>query len=460
MPNMIVDGGKFVLSQQIEAAGTLTRTLQTQNVFVDKNIDIVTVTPSAVFRSGATSISTSDVESILTEVESPPVSGEYIAVTAQGSIVVSTAGFIDANTSVDSGASTKYYTVQNAVFSANGPSVVTTQKGYVGAGVTVGTISSGVLAVTGGTLSSGPSHASISSAGYYDGTTYDTSDSVILETTEASGYYKIIGSGTATVNRAAIAKQVTTSGYFVSDADPVSVINSDSTTVMVAPEQYYIKKSTLSTNSVTSSETPQIVTISDGYYPTARTITVQPIAEIHPTTSLSDVGLSTYFDPGSVSNNSISLTPAYTSTGGYVAAGTNVNNGGVEYYKIKTATMTETTTTIISDTVTRGTASWTSGWMTADVMDVATFANMATSGVTYVDISNTTSAPALISGSYLFINAGYTDNLKISLAKLVPDGSDVKGHSEYILTGHTAYDDDGELVTGSIPTYAGAYTVT
>ena len=459
MPNMPVDSGKFVFSQQIAAAGTLTRTLQTQNVFVDKNIDIVTITPSAEFTPGAMSVTASDVESILTEVNSPPASGEYITVSAQGSLQVSTAGFVDENTPVSSGASTKYYTIQTAQFNTSGASVVTTRKGYVGNGVTVGTISNGALSVSGGGLSSGATSASISSDGYYNGTIYDTTDTVSLGTTEAAGYYKITGSGSATVNRAAVTKRVTTAGYFPSDPSAVSVINADSTTVSIAPEQYFIKKSTLSASTISFSETPQTVTIGDGYYPTTRTVTIQPIAEIHPTTAVSGIGLSTYFDPGTSSNNDITLRPTYTSTGGYVAAGTDVNNGGISYYKIKTTSMTLGTTSVSSGLADRGTASWGSGWITGDVMDVAIFDNHATSGVSYVDISATPSAPVLVSGDYLYINAGYTDNLKISLAKLVPNGSDVKGHREYILTGHSAYDDDGTLVTGSMPIYAGAYTV-
>ena len=76
-----------------------------------------------------------------------------------------------------------------------------------------------------------------------------------------------------------------------------------------------------------------------------------------------------------------------------------------------------------------------------------------------MDISATSDAPVLVAGDYLYINAGYTDNLKISLAKLVPDGSDVKGHGEYILSGHSAYDNDGTLVAGTIQTYDGSYTI-
>ena len=89
----------------------------------------------------------------------------------------------------------------------------------------------------------------------------------------------------------------------------------------------------------------------------------------------------------------------------------------------------------------------------------ATFANAATSGQTYTDISS--SAPVLISEDYLYINKGYSDNVKISLAKLVPDDATIAASTgaQYILSGETAYDSDGKLVVGSIPTYQGAYTV-
>lgn len=80
----------------------------------------------------------------------------------------------------------------------------------------------------------------------------------------------------------------------------------------------------------------------------------------------------------------------------------------------------------------------------------ATFANSATSGTTYTDKSST--GPVLVAGDYLYINKGYTPDIKISLAKLVPDGSDVKGHGEYIISGHSAYDNDGTLVAGTIQT--------
>ena len=102
----------------------------------------------------------------------------------------------------------------------------------------------------------------------------------------------------------------------------------------------------------------------------------------------------------------------------------------------------------------------------ADASDVtyvpitaATFDNSASSGHTYTDISST--APILISDDYLYINKGYTNDVKISLAKLVPDDATITASTgaAYMLNGQSAYDSAGKLVVGSIPTYGGAYTV-
>jgi len=84
-------------------------------------------------------------------------------------------------------------------------------------------------------------------------------------------------------------------------------------------------------------------------------------------------------------------------------------------------------------------------------MNAATFANSSTAQTQYVDISETTDAPVLVSGGYLYINKGYTDDLKISLAKLVPDGASADLASDKILSGYAAYDNDGNLVAGNIP---------
>ena len=129
-------------------------------------------------------------------------------------------------------------------------------------------------------------------------------------------------------------------------------------------------------------------------------------------------------------------------------------NGSQVNGSMADTSVTEGTTTVSGETATRGTWSQTDGYTAARTIAAATFAKSATSGSTYVDISGTTAAPVLVAGDYLYINKGWTDNVKISLARLVPDGSDVKGHSDYLLSGHSAYDNDGTLVSGNITTMA------
>ena len=460
MANMVIEDGKYVLTQEIAAAGTITKTLNTQNKFVDKNIDIVTVTPAGALTAGATTIGAVDAESILTEVSTEPASGEYITITGQGAATATTGGFIAEGTSIQSTAATKYYTVQSATFTVDGASVKSVNKGYVGANQTLGTIAPAVQTIAGGALTEGAKSSTVTSDGAYNGTSYDTSDKVKFESAEAAGVYKITANGSATVNRAAVTKQVTSAGYMTADESAVTAVAADALTVTTPDHAYYIKKSTLSADAVVSSNVQQTVTVTEGYAPADRTITISPMAPTTPTTSLANVGLSTYFTDGTSSDNDVTLTPQYSNaTAGYLAVHTDTNNGGVEYKKIITSSITEGNTTVSGETATRGNASWGTGWISSGSMSPAGFANSATSGTSYVDISGTTAAPVLVAGDYLYINKGYTDNLKISLAKLVPDGSDVKGHAEYILSGHSAYDNDGTLVAGSIPTYDGSYTV-
>lgn len=101
----------------------------------------------------------------------------------------------------------------------------------------------------------------------------------------------------------------------------------------------------------------------------------------------------------------------------------------------------------------------TAGWIEKDVSKSVSgeayysvptlgLANAGTTGAEYTDISKT--APVLTSGGYLFLNEGYIENSKISLSQLVPDGSNVKGQNDLIYKTISAYDNDGNLVAGSM----------
>lgn len=85
--------------------------------------------------------------------------------------------------------------------------------------------------------------------------------------------------------------------------------------------------------------------------------------------------------------------------------------------------------------------------------------NAPESGVSYVDLS--ADGPIVPSEGYLHIKEGYYPNSKIALARMVPDDATITYASGagYMLSGQSAYDSDGKLVVGTIPTYDGSYTV-
>ena len=201
------------------------------------------------------------------------------------------------------------------------------------------------------------------------------------------------------------------------------------------------------------------VTVPAGYYASDMTKTIAtgsastPASTItaNPTISVSATGLVTV-----TASSSQSITP--TVTPGYIAQGTagTVTVKGSNTKQLDTTSITEGKTTVSGTTATRGTATWNTGWIQTGTIQAATFANSATSGRTYVDISSTDDAPVLIAGDSLYINKGYVDDIKISLAKLVPDGASANLASGVILSGYSAYNSDGTLVAGSIPSKAAA----
>lgn len=154
-------------------------------------------------------------------------------------------------------------------------------------------------------------------------------------------------------------------------------------------------------------------------------------------------------------------TTSQPSAGFYVAVSSAANTNTVMATAAVTSAGYGTTTSGQYNTT--NSSAMTVGAEASDVTYVpitaATFDNSASSGHNYTDISST--APILISDDYLYINKGYTGDVKISLAKLVPDDATITASTgaAYMLNGQSAYDSDGKLIVGSIPTYGGAYTV-
>lgn len=456
------DNNKWVISYEIPGSGTKTISMPTKDQFVDADIEINLSTAAGALGAGSGSVQGSSTATGLlgTASSTAPVSGAYIKVEGAATVGVTTAGWLTTSAETNVSIDDVYYPVNEATFTIDGNAFKSVAAGYVGANETLQTMGAGAQTVEGGALSTTASSTALASNGLSDGTSIDTTKKITLSTSDSDGYYELETSGSATVARAAVTSQVTTAGYFAVDASPVTEIAAGTESVSNAHAKYYVAQSTLSASSVTSSNVQQTVTIGAGYYHEARTVTVEPMASATVAPNVANNGMSTYFNTESSSSDAdVTLTPRYSVTSaGYVAVQANTA-GDPEYYSIKTTSVTEGTTTVSGSTATRGVASWGTGWIEANSINAAVFANEATTGKTYVDISDTTAAPVLVAGDYLYINKGYTDDLKISLAKLVPDGSDVKGHAEYILSGHSAYDNDGTLVAGSIQTYDGSYTI-
>lgn len=177
---------------------------------------------------------------------------------------------------------------------------------------------------------------------------------------------------------------------------------------------------------------------------------------------------------GNINISASGTARAGVTTAGYVhneTASSNISKSGTAsvtvpaksaattYIPITSTNVVEKAGSVSGNTYTQGKVTVdTAGYISAgDKVSGASFANTATTNVTYKDISGTTAAPILVSNDYLYINKGYTDNVKISLAKLVPDGASADLASNKILSGYSAYDNDGKLIAGSIPTITPAF---
>ena len=266
---------------------------------------------------------------------------------------------------------------------------------------------------------------SVTTAGYGDATNHGIAGKTAsVGANDSSMTYVKVKSGSASTP----ATTITSSPSISVDNDGlITASNSKSQSVTPSVTAGWVASGTAGTITVSGSNTSQLATQA------AQTIT--------PGTTDQTIASGKY------------LTGTQTIKGDADLTAANIKKG-VEIFGI-TGTFTTTPsgkTAITAAALRSGYAGFINGSQVNGSMPNATFANTATSGKTYTDISS--SGPVLVAGDYLYINEGYTPYSKISLAKLVPDGSDVKDHNEYILSGHSAYDNDGTLVAGSIPTIA------
>lgn len=81
---------------------------------------------------------------------------------------------------------------------------------------------------------------------------------------------------------------------------------------------------------------------------------------------------------------------------------------------------------------------------------IGSFNNQASTGTTYTE--DTSAATVIPSGGYLYLNQGWFENTKISLGHLIPEIADKDAGVSHILSGYKAYDEAGNLITGTMAT--------
>jgi hypothetical protein len=286
----------------------------------------------------------------------------------------------------------------------------------------------------------------VTTAGYGTTSNYNTATATVLSVGSNAATATYVPIKVGTIQSGSATTSITDS-LLEYDSDQ-GKFSATTTTTIAAPSitnEGYVSDSigTKNTNTATTNVTLRKITIQgtlDG------SLTQKPLIGKHADTNIAQAGTATKTKPSAGNYYIAVASGAVTST---VRPSAKVNIPG--YGGNNTGEYTVAT----GNQYTYG----------ADASDVtyipisqATFANSATSGTTYTDISST--APVLISGDYLYINPGYVPASKISLAKLVPDAEGANAPANYILSGYTAFDNNGALITGTMATYAGAYTIT
>lgn len=474
----------------VNASGDITKTLNTAGTFLDRNIGIKVSTPTGSAK-GPTSLSSSSATlstgtNTLTLTKSgvattPTVTAGYVSAATTSSATVALTASVTTK-----GAATYNVSTSNQTISANqyltgaqtirgvttsnidankiksgvtitvGDSASATRiKNVTGTFTSASTVSSGQTAAGAAHILSGYSawvdgeevkgalngSASEVAAATVTGSGVATIPTITRTTTTASGATNV-GSGNASTT-------APTSGYFVAmkataPATTLSITKTVNTSGL------------LTSNSQITASAATTAKDSNTYYITVPSSTITNNTTLPSGTSSSGtINRGSYIKIGVGYNGTDKYYLAQANSGTItISKSGNTTVNGYATANVPATSVTQGTSTISDNTVTRGTASWGTGWITTSSISPASFANTATENVTYLDISNTTEAPMLSSSGYLYINKGYTDNLKISLAKLIPDwpnGTSVAVNDK-ILSGYKAYDQDGNVLIGSIAT--------
>lgn len=403
MPTASSDNAGWVVELPISAPGEKTVTFKTENKFVDQDARVHVTVPAATITSFDTAQNTA-----LLNMGTVQENGSYYPSTAVSGDVTVTGGYIVAGD----------YTVADTL-------------AYVGrvhqSKITDG---GGNDIANGDTIVPSDSEQAITiSEGY------NTTRTIKIGAASAGALGEIT-SGSATINTLNYTFDSTNTNFKVAGTGTVAAPSVN------VPGYISSTSGTKNTNTATVAATVNQISIQANLSGTG---TRKPVITKNSNSNIAASGTATTTRP---------------SNGYYIAVNSAEHVGPIQATAAVTAAGYGTT--VSGQYTTTPSAQLSTGALASDItyipITTATFANSATSGTTYTDISST--APALISGDYLYINAGYTPASKISLAKLIPDASAVESLAgTYIRVGHSAYDNEGNLIVGTIPDYDGTHTI-
>ena len=500
----IVDG-QFVLNRTTSEAGKWTAILDTENKFLDKKISIAVTTPPAKGGAGDTGTATlavgttggtnaSNVHGILTSVSArPTASGTYyleFGVSGGGNSSITQAGWIDTGTLVGSTSSaTKFYTLTKAVMGiTKNPSLSATAALTNASGVTFTDTNNGIaVQATGSATASGSITASISTAGY-----------------APSG---MTATGSISLNSSTSVTKYISGVTFPADKSPTFTVTAGSNTrgiIKIAAFASSTATTVLGSVTVVSNGVWYTTTVTPGssakgpYYGRTYVVGNANLAAANIKKGVVIFGVTgTFTSANSVSSGQIAATAGNILSGysawvdgsevkGNITTQTAQNqtiqtqNGYVVlpagYYPSSSTITAKLPTTSVSqnawsknssNVLTTTYANWGLGYITTGNIPAVTFSNAVSNSSSYIDLTNAKTGsdtfylPEVTTSRYIYISRGYIDNVAIDIGRFIPDISSNAAASDKILQGYSAYDGEGQLITGTIQSLASTtYTPT
>lgn len=495
MANLTIDDNQFKYSHNTTQAGTHNITLNTENKFVDKDIVLsITTTAAQTAADAATATITVDtatgtnannVRGIISATSARPTANTayYLSFIASGggNSKITRAGWISVTSANTSTTSTNYYYVLTKATGGVSNNVAASSTVAITTGnVATTSTNNGIYIQSVGTsTASGSITASSTAAGYFPPNTVIATGSVnktasSTATTYISGvtvpnttFTVTASSNTAgTISIAAFASNTATSR----DALKTVVTNGVWTTNTITPGTankgpYYGKTTVIGDADLTSAN----IVVGKNIFNVGGTFSATNTVSSGQTAAAAGQMLSGYSAwvqgqeiKGNITNRG-ALNKIISTQNGTVTVTAGYYTGGTITAQLPTTSITQQawSKNATSKVVTTSGTTWRAGYVsTSGNVDPVTFSNSASSGVTYIDLTDArvgsaTGAfylPEATTAGYIYINRGYIDNVMIDIGRFIPDFADADhaAGEDQMLQGFHAYDGEGNVLTGSI----------